>query len=246
MGCCASTNKHHPSSKFRRHSSTSSRAPPPIDVETVKEVLSETPNIKIENIDPKKHSSRYHSYKFPPQDHVIEDPIIISESENISTTTFEDDENDVYRRKVISRSPAKSGSRKQVSGELQPVRKSPVRVKELSPGRVKLVPERNGRETGFGCSVRQRPGSGNLSAARSRSPAKRTAAGGGNGIGRSLSCRKTGKSPSRVGSDLHERIRKPEVRSGREREHRSTFPTATNNDESLENPLVSLECFIFL
>ncbi|KVH89575.1 uncharacterized protein LOC112526827 [Cynara cardunculus var. scolymus] len=247
MGCFVSTNKTSQSSKFHQHSSRSSRAPPPVDVETVKEVLSETPNpnpfMKMEN-DPKKIR----------QDHnVLEDPNISeigsNMSECVSTATLDDDI-DVYRRKVIDRSPSKSRNRHQLSGELQPVRKSPARAKEQSPSRVKLVPERNNRGNGFGSAGRQRPGSGNVSAARSRSPANRTVAGGDSGgrneIGRSLSCRRTGKSPGRVVSDLNERVRKPDFRSGRVREEGSWPPTATNNDELLENPLVSLECFIFL
>lgn len=256
MGCFLSSNKPPSSSKFHQHSSRSSRAPPPVDVETVKEVLSETPNhnpfMKIED-DPKKITSRQSSFKIRQQDHIFEDPYISevgsTMSESVSTTTFDDDI-DVFRPKVIDRSPMKARNRQQASGELQTVGKSPVRGKEQSPGRVRLTPERNGRGTGFGSAGRQRPGSGNASAARSRSPANRTAGGGGcaarNDIGRSLSSRRTGKSPGRVGSDLHERVRKPELRSGRERVEGSWPPTPSNNDESLENPLVSLECFIFL
>lgn len=253
MGCCLSTKKPRPSSKFHQHSSRSSRAPPPVDVETVKEVLSETPNLntfmKIED-EPKKITSRQNSYRFQ-QHHTLEDPNISeigsTMSESVSTTTFDDDI-DVYRRKVIERSPAKSRNRRQVSGELPKVEKSPVREKEQSPVQARLGPERNSRGTGFGSAGRQRTGcSGNVSAARSRSPVNRTVAGGGfgsrNEIGRSLSGRRTGKSPGRVGSDLHERVRKPEVRTGRES---TRFTTPANKDESLENPLVSLECFIFL
>ncbi|KAL8235574.1 hypothetical protein R6Q59_016655 [Mikania micrantha] len=249
MGCCVSTSKHPPSSIFHRHLSRSSRAPPVVDVETVKEVLSETPNaspfIKIQD-NPKSNS-----FKFRLEDHVLEDPIISdicsTMSENISTATFDDDDN---RQKAIMRSPVKSGSRRLVSGEFQPLRKSPVRGNEHSPGRVKFVPERSGREPGFGSGGRQRPGSGNIPSARSRSPAKRTVAGGSDGsrneIGRSLSGRRTGKSPGRVGSDLHERVRKSELRSGVGRIESGRLQTSTSKDESLENPLVSLECFIFL
>lgn len=247
MGCFVSTSNPSRSSKFHQHSSRSSRAPPPVDVETVKEVLSETPNLnpfmKTED-DPKKIRQR---------DHFLEDPNISeigsTMSECVSTATLDDDI-DVYRRKVIDRSPSKSRNRHQLSGELQPVRKSPARAKEQSPSRVKMVPERNSRGNGFGSAGRQRPVSGNVSAARSRSPANRTVSGGDcggrNEIGRSLSSRRTGKSPGRVVSDLHERVRKPDLRSGRGREEGSWPSRATNNDESLENPLVSLECFIFL
>ncbi|KAI3680651.1 hypothetical protein L6452_35424 [Arctium lappa] len=249
MGCFISTGKPSKSSKFHHHSSRSS--PPPVDVETVKEVLSETPT---PNPNPNPFMKTDHDPKKVRQrDHFLEDPNIGSEigstmSECVST--IEDDDDVVYRRKVIDRSPSKARNRHQFSGELQPVRKSPARSKDQSPCRVKSVPERNNRGNGFGSAGRQRPGSGNVSAARSRSPANRTVAGGDYGgrneIGRSLSCRRTGKSPGRVVSDLHERVRKPELSSGRVREEGTWDPRATNNDELLENPLVSLECFIFL
>nr|GFA37873.1 hypothetical protein [Tanacetum cinerariifolium] len=150
-------------------------------------------------------------------------------------------------------SPAKARNRNQYSGELQPARKSPGKRKDQSPVRVGSDPipdpERVGRGPGFGSTGRSRPGSGNLSGARSRSPGKRMVSGGCSGgrneIERSLSARRTGKSPGRVGSDLNERVRRPELKSGRVREDSNRF-TTTNSDESLENPLVSLECFIFL
>ncbi|GKB52862.1 hypothetical protein Tco_0903615 [Tanacetum coccineum] len=235
MGCFLSKNKPNPSTKFHQISSSSNRTPPPVDVETVKEVLSETPTqtpfLKMES-----------------------QSIKIAKGHNMSTTTFEDNDIDVFRRKIIERSPAKARSRNQYSGELQPARKSPGKRNDQSPGRIRSDPrpdpERSGRGPGFGSAGRSRPGSGNLSEARSRSPGKRMVTGGGcsggrNEIERSLSARRTGKSPGRVGSDLNERFRRPEMKSGRVREESNRF-TTTNSDESLENPLVSLECFIFL
>ncbi|PWA91883.1 hypothetical protein CTI12_AA058860 [Artemisia annua] len=186
-----------------------------------------------------KNASRHNTNKFG-QDHM-------------STTTFEDNDIDVFRRKIIERSPSKPRNRNQYSGELQPARKSPARLKDQSPGRVRSDPrpdpERVGRGPGFGSTGRQRSASGNLSGARSRSPGKRIVTGGGcsggrNEIERSLSARRTGKSPGRVGSDLNDRARRPELKSGRVREESNRF--TSNSDESLENPLVSLECFIFL
>lgn len=233
MGCFLSKNKPTPSTKFHQISSSSNRTPPPVDVETVKEVLSETPT---------------------------QTPFLKMESESIknvsthmSKPSYEDNDIDVFRRKIIERSPSKARNRNQYSGELQPARKSPARPKDQSPGRVRSDPrpdpERVGRGPGFGSTGRQRPGSGNLSGARSRSPGKRMVtggcgSGGRNEIERSLSARRTGKSPGRVGSDLNDRGRRPELKSGRVREESNRF--TTNSDESLENPLVSLECFIFL
>lgn len=85
MGCFVSTNKRYPSSKLHQHSLRSSRAPPPVDVETVKEVLSETPNFtEIEN-HPKKVVSRQNSYKFRQQDHILNDPNIPDISTGFTT-----------------------------------------------------------------------------------------------------------------------------------------------------------------
>lgn len=229
-----------------------------MDEETVKEVLSETPNPKpylpkIED-EPKKLPSLHEiqegvNYKNdvlkksnsinPTAEEVSEEvsEICSTLSESVSTATFnEKRDNDVSgevrQRMTTDRSPAKYRNR-QVSGDLRSERvvgKSPARVSEQPPGRVRSINGRERRVVGHGES--SGPGQ------RSRSPANRTDGGNGtrNGVGRSPSVRKTGKSPSRVGSDLHEKSRR--------REGGNLAPTASN--ESLENPLVSLECFIFL
>lgn len=261
MGCCVSTKKPPTSPEFHRHSSKSSRAPPPVDEETVKEVLSETPNAnhfsnKIED-EPTKYVPRKSLHKIQHQQNNNLEDMNVSEicstmSESNSTTTFEEDV-EVLRRRVTDRSPAKLRNPQQISGELRGVRNSPVRGKQQSPGRVRSVSEINNRGSGYYSAGRQRPVPGTGQASRSRSPANRLVARGGggggarNGIGRSPSARKTESSPSRAGSGLPERVFKPDVSSGIEREEISWAPTTDRNDaESLENPLVSLECFIFL
>ncbi|KAL7603256.1 hypothetical protein Lser_V15G16507 [Lactuca serriola] len=258
MGCFVSTNKTPRSPEFNRHSSKSSRAPPPVDEETVKEVLSETPNhkhfLKIED-EPRKSIPRRSLHKIQDQQHNNLDDLNLSEicstmSENISTTTFEE-ENEVIRRRVTDRSPAKRRNQQQNSGELRAVRNSPVRGKQQSPGRIRSVGEINNRGSGFGSNGRQRPVSGTGQESRSRSPANRTTVRGGgggtrNGIGRSPSKRKTENSPGRFRSGLPESVPKPDLGSGIEIEESNWAPPDRNDDESFENPLVSLECFIFL
>ncbi|KAI3498769.1 hypothetical protein L1887_34553 [Cichorium endivia] len=257
MGCCASTNNH----PQYRHSSKSSRAPPPVEEEMVKEVLSETPNrkhfSKFED-EPRKSTPRQSLHKIQDQQNNNRDDINVPEevseicstmSESVSTTTFEEVE--VIRGKVTDRSPAKLRNRQQNSGELRLVRNSPVRGKQQSPGRIRSVCEMNNRGSGLGSTGRQRPVSGTGQVPRSRSPANRTTDRGGggvarNGIVRSPSARKTENSPARFRSGLPERVRKPDLSSGIEREENSWAPPDRNDDESLENPLVSLECFIFL
>ncbi|KAM0004179.1 hypothetical protein Hdeb2414_s0008g00278521 [Helianthus debilis subsp. tardiflorus] len=173
-------------------------------------------------------------------------------SETVSNTTFEEDF-EVSRRKVANRSPAKLRNRQHNnnnSGELRTVKNinSPVRGKQQSPGRVRSGSEINNRGSGFGSTGRQRPGPGSGQASRSRSPANRTVARGGggrNGVGRSPSVRKMDSSPGRVGSVLPQRVMDLDMGSGMEREEGGWTPM-DGNDESLDNPLVSLECFIFL
>lgn len=271
MGCCVSTKKPSPSPEVHQHSSKS----PPVDEETVKEVLSETPNpshfTKNEDqpiiLTPKKNIPKIQNQHFNNRyknkfsgDVSGEVSGEVSEicsnlSESISTTTFEE-EVDMYRR----RSPAKVRNRRETfSGEIPVVRNSPARGKQQSPGRVRSGSEMGVRGPGFGSTGRQRPVTGNGHVSRSRSPANRTVvrggAGGGvggvrSGVGKSPSKRKTENSPGRVGSRVREIAQKPDLTdygSGFERHERPWAPTDRNeDDESLDNPLVSLECFIFL
>ncbi|KAI3718856.1 hypothetical protein L6452_19741 [Arctium lappa] len=262
MGCCVSTKKP-PTTSPEFHHQHSSRAPPPVEEETVKEVLSETPNHFSNNIiEDDEPTTKYvprkslHKIQHQQNNNNLEDmnvsEICSTMSDSNSTTTFEDDVQ-VLRRRVTDSSPAKLRN----SGELRVARNSPVRGKQQSPGRVRSVSETNNRGSGYYSAGRQRPVPGTAHASRSRSPANRTVARGGgggggtrNGIGRSPSARKTERSPLRVGSGLPERVLEPDVSSGIERKESSWAPTPTptdrNDDESLDNPLVSLECFIFL
>ncbi|KZV37143.1 hypothetical protein F511_15063 [Dorcoceras hygrometricum] len=134
--------------------------------------------------------------------------------------------------------------------------KSPARLKNRPPSdakREKPLGRSPGRASEYSAD-RSRPGSisssghgrkkdaGEISGRRSRSPVSRTNVGSSKtDLCRSLSSRRLGKSPGRVGSGLGDRIRK--LDDGKEN-GRDKWPLTSN--EMLENPVVSLECFIFL
>ncbi|XP_022724419.1 uncharacterized protein LOC111281087 [Durio zibethinus] len=179
----------------------------------------------------------------------------VSLNESFSTITDRRDEEEVRQQKV-SRSPARSGSTNRVVG------RSPTRKLDQSPGRkngvvnggssVRLVqsrepPVRQGSRTDL-----PRKDPGESSRRRSRSPAVNTTV-----RGRSPSGRRTNQSPGRVRRDPRECGNSKKVEQ--KQQHGTTtamegkWPSSNNNvattsapNESLENPLVSLECFIFL
>ncbi|PSS10270.1 hypothetical protein CEY00_Acc17364 [Actinidia chinensis var. chinensis] len=252
MGCCASSNyKPAPGPPKRRRSSSSrsagfrhSAAPPPHpEEETVKEVLSETPNPKppiskiedeekkigfmpslhkIQEIDDNVEKKK----PLMSTDEVSEVSEICSLSESVSTAVEKrEDEGGEVRRRVEG-SPA----RRPIAG------KSPARRVEPDLGWARPVPARDRRSVMVDGPRRD---FGESSGRRSRSPAARGMDGGGAraGLGRSPSARKTGKSPGRVRSELNDKTRMIE--------DSNRWPSPTTN-ELLENPLVSLECFIFL
>ncbi|XP_052202547.1 uncharacterized protein LOC127808177 [Diospyros lotus] len=257
MGCCVSTNSKPaspPKDHHHRHSSSArsadfrhSKAPPPLEEETVKEVLSETPNPKppVPKIQDEKEAKIQEDDASDVGDktpftatEVSEVSDITSLSESVSTLTERREEDEGEVRQRVARSPSKLRRR----GSTPAVGKSPVRRSDPSPGRVRLVPA---RERPGVAPAGQRQDSGDVNMRRLRSPAKRGAETGAArtaGLGRSPSDRKTGKSPDRVRSDQSEKTRK--VRETADKEA-ATWPPPTGN-ESLENPLVSLECFIFL
>ncbi|PON71001.1 hypothetical protein PanWU01x14_077110 [Parasponia andersonii] len=183
---------------------------------------------------------------------------ICSLSESVSAITGDDDEE--VGPRVNYRSPMKGPRNRSYSGDLGAAKRertvgmSPTRRSNQSPGRingngvgsVRLV---QGREPGQAMMARrglrtteqlqqQRRDSGEGSARRSRSPATRSGA-----VGRSLSARRSAKSPGRAASGpIHGSTRMGTDDPGLE----GKWPPTSTTDESLENPLVSLECFIFL
>ncbi|XWS19547.1 hypothetical protein CRYUN_Cryun31cG0024800 [Craigia yunnanensis] len=177
----------------------------------------------------------------------------VSLSESVSTITDKRDEEEVRQQNVF-RSPARSGSRNRVVG------RSPTGKLDQSPGR------RNGVVNG-GSSVRlvqsreptvrrgsrpdpPRKDPGESSGRKSRSPAVNRSVMGWSPSGW------PNQSPGRVRRDQTECVNSKKV----EQQQLSTtttmegkWPSSNNNgattiapNESLENPLVSLECFIFL
>lgn len=238
MGCCVSmTRKHNPDPvKTREISGTSRRhstvVPPPEEEETVvKEVLSETPTPKPPVSNPTRLTTgvlqEHKPYPVPNAD-VPEASDICSLTESVSTVPekLPPDKFSGEVRQVVVGSPAKMRTRN-LTGE---GRESGAPARKPGPylGRVGSR-ERNPPIAG-------RRDSGEISGRRSRSPAMRAAEVGGarSGPGRSPSTTKTGKSPGRVRSEIPTR----RVEGG--------IAPPTAGDESLENPLVSLECFIFL
>ncbi|CAN4084003.1 unnamed protein product [Withania somnifera] len=244
MGCCVSSNNNKLLPPTISNSSS--------EEETVKEVLSETPTIPKPKLyttenSPKKSSpiSKFSNTMEEPKhniNHIMKKPITDDfsgeVSEICSSTTLSEatvttekhyaPEDDVTE--VRQRSPAKYRN-----GSFRSVGNSPVRRSDPSPARVRSR-SGSGRESRY---------NGECSGRRSRSPAMRAENGGyGSGLGRSPSVRKTGKSPGRVRSELGDEVRKIEERDMGNGQNK--WPPPTNGNESLENPLVSLECFIFL
>ncbi|KAM7500822.1 hypothetical protein LguiA_025236 [Lonicera macranthoides] len=272
MGCCASTN--NPSSDPPFHLPKSNRQPPPhplplIEEETVKEVLSETPTPKLKipknEEEPKKtppkqdldkiyeeQETKFEKKK-PTLINAEEEISEVSEicsnlslSESVSTTTLtEKDDRDGEVRQRINRSPAKFRNRS-LSGDLSSRRegvvgKLPAKRSDPSRGRVKSVP---GVERRAYVADGRRRESGESSVRRSRSPATRMESGTTRfGPRRSPSRRKAGNSPGRV---KPEPLGKTQKMDGGNGEGKVNSPATATTNESLENPLVSLECFIFL
>lgn len=199
----------------------------------MKEVLSETPKWKPKFEAVKPTESQVEK-PFAKPEEISELSEVCSVSESVSTLADEE----ARQRVNINRSPAKVRKARSFSGEFGARRertagKSPARRPEQSPGRrnvgsARIVQMANG---GTGNQGRRRD-AGENSGRRSRSPATRTdSVATRSVVGRSPSARRANQSPARA------RTAVPES---------SCRKIENSNMESLENPLVSLECFIFL
>ncbi|XP_068667845.1 pre-mRNA-splicing factor cwc22-like [Aristolochia californica] len=243
------------------------REPPPApqEEETVKEVLSETPKPPLVVIptggkgiekelpkpsapaipaEEKKLDRR--SSLLSSNDETSEMSEICSLSESISTTITEKKEEngfeEVEMRPNDYRSPSKFQRKRALSGDYTGRRgrggKSPARISEPSPAR--KTPGREG-QTVARSRISNKRDPGEDSGRRSRSPAVRRDSKGAatprNELTRSASARKTVRLPRLVAEELAKDTN-PQLERARQREAPA--------DESLENPLVSLECFIFL
>ncbi|XP_051125799.1 uncharacterized protein LOC127247813 [Andrographis paniculata] len=227
MGCCVSTN-----TASKRSEDKSGKPPLHLvleeEEEAVKEVvLSEAPTIP-EHYPAAGFSGAAAQDKRNQNDAVRSNGGLseicsdMSESSSVSTAVTEKRERYGEAREFRQRS-----KNREYSGEMKRDR-----IVGSSPGRRSEISS-NGSGSGYG----RKRDSGEISGRRSVSPAPRaTAATSQTGLSRTQSARKTGVAPA------PERIRKAE---GEKHGERAPAPTPTEN-ESLENPLVSLECFIFL
>ncbi|KAL5774560.1 hypothetical protein ACOSP7_012117 [Xanthoceras sorbifolium] len=193
----------------------------------------------------------------------------LSVSESVSTTTItdkrddnNDEEHEVKRRQQqrVSRSPVKLPSRNREYGVRRErvVGQSPSRRSEQSPGKRSFnsgstrLTQNSREESGQPMMRRGGPmldlrkrDPGESSGRRSRSPATTRSA----TMNRSPSTRKTNQSPGRVTADSNESGSKKlegkwPINHNQNNNNNNNNNSSTN--ESLENPLVSLECFIFL
>ncbi|KAJ8628522.1 hypothetical protein MRB53_021829 [Persea americana] len=249
MGTCCSKNPPYKSPATDSDPPTpEDRAPPlPVEEETVKEVLSETAKPSIAKIrdkseaeaeaetetEEKKHPRIYINGGDAASD--FSEICSLSESISATTTTAEmmkaEYEGEVGMRLKDSASPAKFQRRRTASAvRRDAVGRSPSKRSEFSP--VKRMPVREGivnRPWIPAGTNGVRRDFGENSGRRSPSPARRMDLARSD-LSRTASARKTGRSPRRAqGED-----------GGRNVEERA------EGNESLENPLVSLECFIFL
>lgn len=263
MGCCASSNRssspttknndcEQSRSSISQVKSSENRAPPtlPLEEETVKEVLSETPKWKKPSLVNFEGEKPHCFVKFDREnkvekpfykvDEISEVSDVCSLSESVSTITVEEE-----ARQRVNGSPAQMRKNRTLSGDRREwtAGKSPVRRSEQSPAKRNVASVRRDQMGNGGIrNQSHRRDAGENSGRRSRSPATRTDNGSTRSVvGRSLSARKMNQSPARV------RTTAPE-NGGRKMENSATmegkWPSTAN--ESLENPLVSLECFIFL
>ncbi|TMW80966.1 hypothetical protein EJD97_013177 [Solanum chilense] len=152
--------------------------------------------------------------------------------------------------RVRNTSPARKSDHLFGSGQIRntsPARKSDHlsgsdHIRNHSPGRV------GSRKNTGGLS---RKDNGESSCRRSRSPVicgDQNNGGTRNSISRCPSTRKSGKSPGRVRSELGDRRRSPAEAGNGNRENNNNYKRSltSGNNESIENPLVTLECFIFI
>ncbi|XP_061355795.1 uncharacterized protein LOC133300291 [Gastrolobium bilobum] len=274
MGCCVSSNKASTSqaSSLRKFPdseavaeplkpSESNRETPQVEEETVKEVLSETPKWNPTNIaksEPQKPHQNMAFDKFKEEEkeeskvekkalpiNKAEEDIseVCSFSETMSTTTTITDQREEAEEetgKRVNRSPAKWQKNRSFSGDFG-CRRERTAHAPRNVGSVKLVQCRDqmGQKMGNG-GTHRRKDPGDNSFRRSRSPAPHADTGTARPVmGRSPSARRTNQSPARVRAT-------PPVNGRRKKENPAMEGKWSSANESLENPLVSFECFIFI
>ncbi|XAR55472.1 hypothetical protein NMG60_11035546 [Bertholletia excelsa] len=290
MGCCLSTAatsssktpKSKPNANFppdiRRHL-PGSDPNPPLEEESVKEVLSETPIPKpqvpiLDSSDKVRSQSQplVEEVKIEQASVILPTEEIVSEvseaselcsfSESLSTVTEKrDGDGEVTQR--VQRSPARVPRKRPSSGDVAGRRergvRSPARGLESSPAKRTHISSRTvqGRKMTATATARRNAGQPNAlrrdagegSGRRSRSPVTRGELGPRMpSRHRSPSTTSTSaatQTPATATGRSGEQTPSVASENGGEQEKRKddVFPETA---ESLENPLVSLECFIFL
>lgn len=294
MGCCLSTTKRHPEhhkSESKTHQRflqktpvlepdpthvRDNRSPPPVEEESVKEVLSETPIVsKQQNpvlvqvpvpvpvpvpaeaeAEEEKKTQMLVETKgminlIPKAEKEVSEASQITESYTLSTTTTattttiaekkeEDEATSKHSREP--RVPRKRPYTGELSGRRERASKSPARRAEPSPDKRRTqgrgMGEARTRRLNERTAAGVRRDSGEGSGRRSRSPATRKAG----GVGRS-----PGKGMGRGGGrSVESGLQSQQSSSGVKEEINDSVLKEGNENESLENPHVSLECFIFL
>lgn len=259
MGCCVSTNNTTTSSTLRRLHDPPKPKPKPliprdkpsesnttIEEETVKEVLSETSKWNPTTFAKEKpQKPRQNKFSKEEQSKVVETKplaIFIAEdtseicsfSETMSTATSITDQREEREetRKRVERSQTKLQKNRHFPGE-----RTVHGATKVGSAKVVQCRDQTAQKMGNG-GTRRRRVPADQSLRRPRSPA----AGPGTArpvVGRSPSVRKTNRCPTRVRTGAAENGCRKMENPARERKWGSA-------GESLENPLVSLECFIFI
>nr|GMC47729.1 serine/arginine repetitive matrix protein 1-like [Ipomoea batatas]GME02622.1 serine/arginine repetitive matrix protein 1-like [Ipomoea batatas] len=264
MGCCVSTAKGSTADQQQqRHRyplpdpAKNDRAPPPVDEETVKEVvLSETPVSKPLALQVPLPAAEIEldggDRRVVPPTAVVEEIVsepseLCSFTESISTTATErrDDDGEVNQRSPARGPPRKRRSAGDLAGGRDRSFRSPARRSAPSPEKRKpLTSSRAGQNRPM-ASQRRNVGPQNgaqrhsVPARRSRSPVTHREA-----VDTRPNVRN--KSPAVAVSESARSPAESAENRGDNKVEKPNDGASEETGESLENPLVSLECFIFL
>jgi len=252
MGCCVSSIKASTSSaptlqppKPTQNNGTSFQ----VEEEKVKEVLLETPKITTKSKPPKQHLNIKAFDKFKEEQNKVDHKKTLSINKG-----HEHDTSETCRLRKTTPKPTTEKTSKRVTGSPIKLLKNCSFPSDVRYGRdrtihgsknfgsVRMVQcrEQAGQKM-VNEGMRRRRDSGENSFRRSRSPATCTDTSVARPVvGQSPSARKTSRAPV-----ARDRTTLPE-KGRRKTEIPATDGKRSRANESLENPLVSLECFIFL
>ncbi|EEF44485.1 E1A-binding protein p400 [Ricinus communis] len=160
-------------------------------------------------------------------------------------TEVREDHEVTSKRRVVNRSPAKLPSKRPYNGEKEKVPRRPPVKREFS-GQSRRTATNNNQRSNVGSSRVGRD-LGERSGRRSRSPATRATGGVVKGRGGGSPAKVTGKAgggAAEEGVGVESEVKKEE--KGKNNSVLMQQQQQQEGNESLGNPLVSLECFIFL